>query len=129
MKAVFAIIAIFSALNSFAYSGPRIIMASEKPGVFKCEIYSDKVVITRKIGEMQFTKTNNVKVDGLDTVIEKAYIKGPMVAQNSEYTAVHLTRNANTNEVETRVFNFTYNDSDFANDMIYLTSSLCENRF
>lgn len=121
------ILAAFASLNCLAYTGPRLIMTTEKP-IMKCEIFTDKVVITKKIGEVKLTKTNNVVTTGLDTLIEKTYIKGPMVAQNTEYAAVYLTRNAASNELETRTFNFNYNDSEFANNLIYVITNLCETR-
>lgn len=111
----------------FAYLGPKLTMTSERPN-YTCEIFKDKVVIIRKVGGMKFTKTNNVKTDGVDSMIEKAYLKGPMIEQKTEYTAVYLSRNVSTNAVEAKTFNIKYNDSEFANNLIYLMTTLCETR-
>lgn len=118
-------LSLLTSMNSFA--GAKLIMTSDKPN-YTCEIFNDKVTITRKIGEIKFVKTNNVKTEGLDKVIEKAYFKGPMTEQKTEYTANYLTRNPNTNAIEEKTFNFKYGDSEFANNLVYIATTLCETR-
>lgn len=125
MNKCLLVAAILFSINSIAYTGPKLIMTREKPSL-KCEIYNDRVVVTRKIGEIKFTKTEMVKSDGLDAVIEKAYLKGPMTEQKTEYAAVYITRNASTNEIEAKNFNMLYSDSVFASNLIYVTTSLCD---
>ena len=127
MKKLILILATLSSLQSFAYSGPKLIVNSTGPK-FTCEVYDDKVVVTRKIGEVTFTKTTDYKIEGLDGLIEKAYLKGPMIQKVSDYSAVYLTRNITTNALEARLFNFEYNESDFANKLIYLSTTLCDRR-
>lgn len=125
-KCVFAL-AFLTTFNCFATV--KLMMKVDKGTNYTCEISDNQVTITRKIGEIKFTKTNAVKTEGLDKVIEKAYFKGPMTEQSTEYTAVYITRNPTTNAIEEKAFNFKYGDSEFANNLVYVTSTLCEVKY